>query len=467
MGNERSKLRTMEDKIVRSDESNYFSPFGGSSTEVQYNSINSSSDDPVLASGSSTSSRTRAYGLPLHRAVVVVANAALGAGMLNFPEAYEKSGGLAYALTVQTCLVLLIIGSFFILGYCGRLRQTKNYQDTIRDYCGPIAQVVCQINVVLYMFGCNVTHMILIGDQLTKAIDHDGWYFDRRFVITVVCCVFILPLCIPEKLKAVSYSSLVGGFGAIFVCCVVVSRYYTGSYSPPENSSEKKWSSSQIFAAVPVICFGFQCHVTAVAVYAELRRPTLVRFGLVTFLATLICAVLYSLTGSYGYLTFKHNVNSDILVNYRHGDHVATSARVFIVLVVFSTFAICQFVGRSAIIGLWCNIRKLTAAEIENYKGKRRVITSIIWFFSSLGIAVIVPTIADAIAIVGALAAHFIFTFPGLCLIQLMLQDYHPMEIRRKLGLAIGIIYVVIGMFLFGVTVTAALMSDIEGKYLA
>ncbi len=41
------------------------------------------------------------------------------------------------------------------------------------------------------------------------------------------------------------------------------------------------------------------------------------------------------------------------------------------------------------------------------------------------------------------------------------------MEMKRKLGITIGIIYVVIGMFLFGVTVTAALMSDIEGKYLA
>jgi hypothetical protein len=39
-------------------------------------------------------------------------------------------------------------------------------------------------------------------------------------------------------------------------------------------------------------------------------------------------------------------VNSDVLVNYRHDDAVATSARVFIVIVVFSTFAICQFVGR-------------------------------------------------------------------------------------------------------------------------
>ena len=86
--------------------------------------------------------------------------------------------------------------------------------------------------------------------------------------------------------------------------------------------------------------------MTAVAVYAELRQPTLPRFGLVTFLATLICTVLYSLTGSYGYLTFKQDVHSDILVNYRHGDPVALSARVFIVIVVFSTFAVCQFVGR-------------------------------------------------------------------------------------------------------------------------
>ena len=58
-------------------------------------------------------------------------------------------------------------------------------------------------------------------------------------------------------------------------------------------------------------------------------------------------------------------------------------------------------------------MRKLTAAQVEDYKDKRRLITSLIWFFSSLGIAVIVPTIAEAIAIVGALAAHFIFTFPG------------------------------------------------------
>ena len=37
-------------------------------------------------------------------------------------------------------------------------------------------------------------------------IDHSGWYFDRRFIIAVVSCVCILPLCIPKKLKVISYS---------------------------------------------------------------------------------------------------------------------------------------------------------------------------------------------------------------------------------------------------------------------
>ena len=39
--------------------------------------------------------------LPIPRAVFVVTNAALGAGMLAFPEAYGKTGGVPQALAVQ------------------------------------------------------------------------------------------------------------------------------------------------------------------------------------------------------------------------------------------------------------------------------------------------------------------------------------------------------------------------------
>ena len=40
-------------------------------------------------------------GLPIWRAALLVVNSALGAGILNFPQAYAECGGIATALTIQ------------------------------------------------------------------------------------------------------------------------------------------------------------------------------------------------------------------------------------------------------------------------------------------------------------------------------------------------------------------------------
>lgn len=72
-----------------------------------------------------------------------------------------------------------------------------------------------------------------------------------------------------------------------------------------------------------------------------------------------------------------------------------------------------NFRCRSAFLGLWIKLRRLSLAQVQSLQNKRRVIVSIIWFFSSLALAIVVPTIGKAIAVVGGFAAHFIFTFPG------------------------------------------------------
>ena len=45
--------------------------------------------------------------------------------------------------------------------------------------------------------------------------------------------------------------SLIGGIGAVFVCCIVVSQYYTGGYSPGEDSRYCKKCLVRLFA----VCF--------------------------------------------------------------------------------------------------------------------------------------------------------------------------------------------------------------------
>ena len=48
-----------------------------------------------------------AEGLPIWRATLLIVNSALGAGILNFPQAYADCGGITTAITIQMVGVFL------------------------------------------------------------------------------------------------------------------------------------------------------------------------------------------------------------------------------------------------------------------------------------------------------------------------------------------------------------------------
>lgn len=47
--------------------------------------------------------------------IFLIVNAALGAGLLNFPQAFDQAGGVQVALAVQVLLVFFIILSLISL----------------------------------------------------------------------------------------------------------------------------------------------------------------------------------------------------------------------------------------------------------------------------------------------------------------------------------------------------------------
>ena len=50
-------------------------------------------------------------GLPIWRAALLVVNSALGAGILNFPQAYAECGGIATAFAIQMVSLLTSAGN--------------------------------------------------------------------------------------------------------------------------------------------------------------------------------------------------------------------------------------------------------------------------------------------------------------------------------------------------------------------
>jgi len=370
-------------------------------------------------------------------------------------------------LHLLQCLLVFITGAFPILAYCANKHGSLYFQDIIRDLLGPRIYIATQILVVLYMFGSTITYMIVIGDQLEKVGEafspHPHWYLSRDFLMCAVCILLLLPLCLPKTLRVVSYSSVFGTVGAFFVCAVVIVKYSGGAHTVRKEFIEVKLPWTEAFATLPAICFGFQCHVPSVAVYAELKRPSVPRFAIVTVIAMTICNTVYTLTGSFGYLTFGAAVKSDVLLNYASNDVLVNVARVMISVIVLSTGATVVFCGRTSLEGLYLAAFRIPPSLAAKNESTRRIVQTLLWFTLALIISVYVTDIQYAISLIGGLAALYIFFFPGIFLVQEMLQ-YSFLTTKRKLLIVLGLWYVVVGVFIFADSEVLVIMQDIKGK---
>ena len=109
-----------------------------------------------------------AGGISWYFAVFLIVNAALGAGLLNFAKAFDSAGGIFYSSIIHVVLVAVVVVAMYMLSYTAEKSQSSSFQDIIQAMCGEYWQIVNSICIILYMFGCCVTFLILIGDQLEQ-----------------------------------------------------------------------------------------------------------------------------------------------------------------------------------------------------------------------------------------------------------------------------------------------------------
>ena len=68
---------------------------------------------------------------------------------------------------------------------------------------------------------------------------------------------------------------------------------------------------------------------------------------------------------------------------------------------------------RSCVEGLYLTFLRMTPAVAEIHEKRRRIIQTLVWFGLSLLVSVFVKDIGYAVALIGGLAALFIFFYPG------------------------------------------------------
>ncbi|XP_058901497.1 solute carrier family 38 member 8 [Kogia breviceps] len=405
-------------------------------------------------------------------AVFILLKSALGAGLLSFPWAFHKAGGVAPAFLVELVSLVFLISGLVVLGYAASVSGQATYQGVVGGLCGPTIRKLCEASFIVNLLMISVAFLRVAGDQLEKLCDFllpaappapQPWYADRPFALTLLCLLVLLPLSAPRELGFQKYTSALGTLAACYLALVIVAQYYLGpqdlAREPRLTSSPSSWTS--VFSVFPTICFGFQCHEAAVSIYCSMRHQSLGHWALVSVLSLLACCLVYSLTGVYGFLTFGTEVSADILMSYPGNDGVIVVARVLFAVSIVTVYPIVLFLGRSVMQDFWrrgCCWACGPQALAEPSGPWVRMSLTVLWVTVTLAMALFLPDLGDIIGIIGGVSSFFIFIFPGLCLICAI--GVEPVGPRVKCFLeAWGVVSVLIGTFIFGQSTVAAVME--------
>lgn len=401
-------------------------------------------------------------------AVFIVVNACIGAGLLNFPAAYASAGGPVSGVILQMVMLVFIICSLLVLALCADIKRSSTYQDVVSSMCGPRGRVFCEVCIILYCFGACITFLIVIGDQMEKIVqsmdhstDHSTIFAKRKFTISLLGILILYPLCLPKRVDFLKYPSSVGVFASLYVCVVVVINFFIRKDKSDFNPSfDGNFSWTSVFAAIPTICFGFQCHLSSVPVYGSLRNRSIRNFSGIVLTASGISSLAYILAGVFGYLTFGYNVCPDILQTYSAKNIYVTVARVMVLINMLTTYPVLHYCGRLAVETMYKSIKDMEDDDDDPYERRRRFIETTVWFSLSLILAIFLPNIHVVISPIGGLAAVFIFVFPGLCFLQFIFKHSATSERKRQYLTAMSLVFIAIGAFIFGSSVTQSVMED-------
>ncbi|MED6277781.1 hypothetical protein CHARACLAT_017009 [Characodon lateralis] len=408
-------------------------------------------------------------------AVFIMLKSALGAGLLNFPWAFEKAGGVNTAITVEMVSLVFLISGLVILGYASSVSRQKTYQDVVREVCGRAVGQLCGVCFCFNLFMISVAFLVVVQDQLEKlcislyetvtgSSEADmpyHWYTDQRFALFIMCFFIILPLSIPKEIGIQKYTSVLGTLAATYLCVAVVVKYYlTDSHTiitPEQSQGVGSWAS--MLSVVPTICFGFQCHEACIAIYSSMENQKLLHWVVISVLSMFFCLLIYTLTGVYGFLTFGQDVASDILMSYPGNDVVMIISRLLFGISIITIYPIILLLGRSVILNLVLQVQRNRRGVVtHSFESRCRVVLTVAWIFFTLLIAMFVPDMADVISVIGGISAFFIFIFPGLCLVFTMQTEDVSPRVRDILTIW-GVITIVVGAFIFGQSTTIAVME--------
>lgn len=275
-------------------------------------------------------------------------NTIIGAGILAMPYGL-KSNGLALGLVL---IVWSSITSSFGLYLQNKVAKYTNQRGSVSYFSlaqltYPQLSVVFDSAILIKCFGVGVSYLVVIGDLMPKimeslGVEAESLLMHRNFWITIFMAGLVVPLSYLKKLDSLRYTSIIALSSIIYLICLVIDHYFVTDYTVHPRGKVNwfvadSWKTS--VAAFPVFVFAYTCHQNMFAIINELKpsdtegSQTRQSNHIIRNAISVAC-VLYVVVGTFGYLTFGNDVNSNIITMYPKDSTSSLIGRLCIVIMV-------------------------------------------------------------------------------------------------------------------------------------
>eukprot|EP00041_Stephanoeca_diplocostata_P019371 m.417182 g.417182 ORF g.417182 m.417182 type:complete len:462 (-) comp21286_c0_seq4:1758-3143(-) len=274
-----------------------------------------------------------------------LSNAALGAGILTYPYAYNRAGygigiffTLAFGCLMGYTLVVISQGAerAYALAREGKAQiKSGSYQEVVAAIIGPAAGKTINLLLLVYLTLSCISYVIIMFEQLNTILISQNIHssITKKIILTpIVGWAIGYPLANVPNMAWYGVPSTISQFGVVYIVVVVCYYGFTNANTsaPGYDAPIKVYKTNPLLLAecIPLVAFSYQCHVTCPLVYNSMKNRSIGRMRLVIVTCISICVLLYVPTAIAGYYMLGEATPSDVLNGFcKEDSYYSASAK--------------------------------------------------------------------------------------------------------------------------------------------
>jgi amino acid permease len=354
---------------------------------------------------------------------ISIASICFGSACLSLPIAITNVG-LILGIFMFIVLSYVSYWSLRNLLYAARKKRLFNYSKLIEECLGKKILFISDVNNIIFMIGVLMAIEFTISDFFMKLAENlyqvkPGETNIKKYQMMICCIVFQIPLSLMKNVSKLQYASLVGVFTLIYTILVVLIEcpfYYQEAISQGRNINLTKELDWSVFNSFSILLYAYASHNGILAVYSELKKPTLRRSKKVLDRALTLQVVLFATMAFSGFFSTLKDTPSIFITRkpldvFDSKDYYMIVAQILYFFSLQCSCALNYNILRVAIKSFFFNNREVKF--IWDF-----LITAFILIFTNL-VTYNVNNIIDIIGILGGLCAVIVcYVCPILCFVK-------------------------------------------------